>query len=329
MSDAEKKLMKSDSDSLLHTDATELGRLMIGMRAAYARGENVMDFARQAENSLGNSPISTLVAYDLQSGSYVAGARANPQGRVSWCGQLAHILDPYITEQTSVLEVGCGEATTLAGVLKHLGNTPKQALGFDISWSRCAHGLTWLAEKAEFADLFVADLFEIPLEDSSVDVVYTSHSLEPNGGHEEAAIKELLRVARRAVVLVEPIYELAGTEAQARMIEHGYVRGLKETAERLGATVRDYRLLDYCGNPLNPSGLVLMEKSVMTQSESSGLRWRCPLTHATLVAHAMGFYSPDAGVVYPVLAGIPLLRASHAVVASSFEARIKNSPIQK
>ena len=311
--------MKTDSDNPLHSDVTELGRLMFGMRAAYARGENVMEYARQTAGELGNSPISTLIAYDLQAGTYIAGARANPEARVRWCDQLACILNPYITKQSSVLEVGCGEATTLAGVLKRLSNTPKHAFGLDISWSRCAHGLTWLAENAASADLFVADFFEIPLEDSSIDVVYTSHSLEPNGGHEEAAIKELMRIARRAVVLVEPVYELADAEAQARMRAHGYVRNLKKTAEMLGATVRDYRLLDYCGNPLNPSGLVLIEKPAITSSESSNIQWRCPLTHSALVENAMGFYSPGTGVVYPVLGGIPLLRSSHAVVASSFE----------
>jgi len=320
MSDTGKKSMNTEPDNLFRADVTELGRLMLGMRAAYARGENVMEYARQTASVLGNSPISTLIAYDLQAGTYIAGARANPDARLRWCNQLAGILNPYITKQSSVLEVGCGEATTLAGVLKHLNDTPRHALGFDISWSRCAHGLSWLAENAVSADLFVADLFEIPLEDSSIDVVYTSHSLEPNGGHEEAAIKELMRIARRAVVLVEPVYELADANAQARMRAHGYVRRLKETAEKLGATVRDYRLLDYCGNPLNPSGLVLIEKSATTSSESSGIQWRCPLTHSALVAHNMGFYSPGTGVVYPVLGGIPLLRSSHAVVASSFEA---------
>jgi len=144
-------------------------------------------YARQAAGVLGNSPVTTLIAYDLQAGTYVAGARANPEGRVRWCGQLSEILDPYITEQSSILEVGCGEATTLAGVLKYLNNAPKHALGFDISWSRCAEGLGWLSENEVSAKIFVADLFDIPLEDASVDVVYTSHSLEPNGGREEEA----------------------------------------------------------------------------------------------------------------------------------------------
>lgn len=67
----------------------------------------------------------------------------------------------------------------------------------------------------------MADLFDIPLKDASVDVVYTSHSHEPNGGLEEDAIRELMRIARRAVILVEPIYELANSEAQSRMRTHG------------------------------------------------------------------------------------------------------------
>ena len=251
--------MKTDPDNPLGSDVTELGSLILGMRAAYTRKENVMAYARQTAGALRNSSVATLIAYDLQAGRYIAAARANPEGRVRWCGQLSEILNPYITEQSSILEVGCGEATTLAGVLERLDNTPKHALGFDISWSRCTEGLRWLSEHNARARLFVADLFNIPLEDASVDVVYTSHSIEPNGGREEDAMRELMRVARRAVILFEPIYELADAEAQARMRSHGYVQGLKEAAERLGANVSGYRLLTYTANELNPSGLVLIE----------------------------------------------------------------------
>lgn len=311
--------MNVKTEELLRVDTTEFGEMIVGMRAAYGRGENAMQYARNSSRALANTQVSTLIAYDLQAGSYIAEARAHPENRARWCEQLANILTPYVSKQSSVLEVGCGEATTLAGVLQRLQCVPRQALGFDISWSRCAHGLNWLEENAASADLFVGDLFEIPLEDESVDVVYTSHSLEPNGGREEAAIKELVRVARRVVVMVEPIYELAGAEAQARMREHGYVRGLKATSEKLGANVSDYRLLDYIGNPLNPSGLVLIEKSTSTTSEGAEIQWRCPLTHSSLLVDSMGFFSPDTGVVYPVMAGVPLLRSCHAVVASSFE----------
>lgn len=310
--------MKFDAENTLRSDMTELGSMISGMRAAYVRGENAMEYARSLQGG-GNSPVATLIAYDLQAGTYINFARANPDHRVKWGGQLAAILDTYVGEGCSILEVGCGEATTLAGVVSHLQNTPGQTLGFDISWSRCAHGLSWLQENKIDASLFVADLFEIPLEDNSVDVVYTSHSLEPNGGREEVAIKELMRIARKAVVLIEPIYELADEQGKVRMSEHGYVRGLKATAEKLGAKVVDYRLLDYTGNTLNPSGVVLIENNGAETSATTAVRWRCPLTHTRLTADQAGYYSMETGVVYPVLAGIPLLQASNAIVASAFE----------
>lgn len=303
------------SDNSFRSDVADLRHLILGMRTAYARGDNAMAYARQMANTAINSTVATLIAYDLQAGSYVEAARKNPAGNSRWCAQLAEIMNPFITQQGSLLEVGCGEATTLAGVAKHLNKMPEHALGFDISWSRCAEGLGWLSENKVSASLFVADLFDIPLEDASVDVVYTSHSIEPNGGREEEAIRELMRVARRAVVLVEPIYELANPEAQARMLTHGYVRGLKETAERLGANIADYHLLAYTVNTLNPSGLVLIEKE-FNEAASGKPTWRCPLTHTPMTDLGDIFAAVQTGLVYPVLRGIPMLRAEHGIVAS-------------
>lgn len=304
----------------LESDSTEIGDLILELRDAYSRGENVMKYAMRRTGGAINSTVSTLIAYDLQAGSYIEEAKKNPDARLKWCGQLATTLAPLITDESSLLEVGCGEATTLAGVVSALKSKPNKILGFDISWSRCAYARTWLAEKNVSAQLFVADLFEIPFEDNSIDVVYTSHSLEPNRGREAAAIRELMRVARKAVVLIEPIYELASPEARIRMDLHGYVKGLKKTAEELGAKIEDYRLLDYCGNPLNPSGAMIISKSSNDLSASvDEIRWRCPVTHTRLLPSDYGFYSVETGLVYPTLAGIPLLRSSHLVVGASFE----------
>ena len=305
----------------MSSDDADISRLINGMRKAYANGENAMEYARSMQGEHANTPISALIAYDLQAGSYIDDARRDPGWRRIWCEQLSLILGPYVTENSSILEVGCGEATTLSGVLDHLRPINCNAYGFDISWSRCAYGRTWLAEKEVAADLFVADLFNIPLDDSSIDVVYTSHSLEPNGGREQAAIAELMRVARKAVVMIEPVFELANTEAQKRMIKHGYVRNLKQTAEGLGALVCEYRLLEHSGNPLNPSGLVLLDANTgLAKTEDDySVKWRCPLTHTSLVSKYETYFSPETGLAYPVFGGIPLLHKSHAVVASAFE----------
>jgi SAM-dependent methyltransferase len=302
----------------------QMAEVILGMREAYFQGGNAMEWCREYfRNSKmiveGNDILATLVAYDLQAGSYVSAARSDRERNRRWCSQLADLIAGVFAEGDSILEVGVGEATTLTGVLGELGSKTGQAFGFDVSWSRVDEGRKWLRENRQEASLFVADLLIIPMGDDSVDVVYSSHSLEPNRGREEEAVRECLRVARKAVVLVEPIYELASGKAQARMRHHGYVEGLRATAEHLGADVLDYRLLDYSPNPLNPSGVLCLKKTGISGSASrthQAAVWRCPITGAELKRADDVFYAAEVGMAYPVLKGIPMLRAEHAIVAS-------------
>src|SRR5436190_20975158 len=89
-------------------DTRELGQLILGMRAAFARGENAMEHARTELRGSANSNVATLIAYDLQAGSYVANVRADPQANARWVAQLAGILAPFVTGHGFLLEVGCG-----------------------------------------------------------------------------------------------------------------------------------------------------------------------------------------------------------------------------
>lgn len=296
-------------------EANALRQLVVGMRDAYYRGDNAMAYARAQNVENSNAVFSTLVAYDLQAGSYVEEARKNHMYLDDWCLQLSNLLKPYVKRGDSVLEVGVGEVTTLAGVVKTIDVVDIRPIGLDVSWSRINVAKNWVRQNAVSAQLFVGDLFHIPFASNSIDVVYTSHSLEPNGGSEERALAELMRVARKAVVLVEPIYELASEQARKRMKEHCYVRGLKDVAERLGAKVTKYELLDVCSNPLNPSGVVLIEKPCSLECQDQIL-WQCPLTNVPLKDCSDYFFAEETGIAFPVLRGIPLLRPEHAVIAS-------------
>ena len=82
-----------------------------------------------------NSPDAILMSYDLQSGSYTT-LMDDPEHcamkkRVN--DSIADVLRPL--GAGSRLEVGVGEASTLAGVISALGIPPAKVAGFDISWS--------------------------------------------------------------------------------------------------------------------------------------------------------------------------------------------------
>ncbi len=299
-------------------DKEILARLILGMRHAYAQGDNAMAWARENFSFTDNDLISTLVAYDLQAGTYSEQARSNPDYVDIWCNQLAGLIEPYVTHGCDILEVGVGEANTLSGVLKALNINNLNAYGLDISWSRISAGRKWTEEKKTPSSLFVGDLFHIPMKDNSIDIVYTSHSLEPNAGREVESIRELLRVSRNVVILVEPCYELASQEAQQRMRSHGYVRGLKAAAELLGANVVEHKLLDFYNNPLNPSGslILLKNKTSLVNEDCVFGKWQCPLTGTPLLDKGAYFYAQSVGIAYPVLSNIPLLSPNHAIIAS-------------
>jgi uncharacterized protein YbaR (Trm112 family) len=158
-------------------------------------------------------------------------------------------------------------------------------------------------------------MFNIPLPNSSIDVVYTAHALEPNGGMEEPLIAELYRVAKRYVVLVEPAFEFACGEGKKRMIEHRYCTNVYESARLLDLKVLTHRPLDSVENPLNPPAITIIEKN---SKVATVRKLVCPQYKTELQDIGGMLYSPEALAVYPVLQGIPCLRVENAITASKY-----------
>lgn len=287
------------------------------LKAHYANGGNLMQYLRDLEQRSTNTVDDILISYDFQAGSYVKGYWQNQPQKDQYFAVVAGILaglGPF----NSLLEAGVGEATTLANVLRQLPHRPAHALGFDISWSRLHYGRAFVStQNAGPVTLFTGDLFRIPLPDNATDIVYTSHSVEPNGGREADALRELYRVARRYVVLLEPAYELASDEARQRMLAHGYVTNLLGTAQELGYVVREHRLIEPTQNPLNPTGLILIEKDA--SAEPSGpVSLACPITGAVLTETPDSLFAAEGLLAYPKIQGIPCLLAQNAILATHF-----------
>lgn len=288
------------------------------LRELYRRGENISSILRDEEKSLGNTKKIIEISYDLQAGSYVKSmddAAFNDFKR-EYSAEIANTIKS-VCNPKSILEAGVGEATTLSGVLETLNNTEIASYGFDLSWSRIYFAKKWLENNGiGDVDLCTGELSNLPYADNSVDVVYTSHAVEPNGGNEEEILDELYRVTKEYLILLEPGYEFASQEAKDRMNHHGFCKGINEIAKRKGYEVIRHELFSVSYNPLNPTAITIIKKCA---TKNSDFILACPKYKTPLIEKNGMLFSPEALVVYPVIDGIPCLRSENGVFASSFD----------
>lgn len=284
------------------------------IKELYDNNENIIQYLKRIGKNDVNSIEDILISYDFQSGSYIKHLSRNKELIENYCKAITKVFD-QLSKIHSIIEIGVGEATTLNTVLQNSKKRLDIIMGMDISWSRLKFAKELLNDfNIAGVRLFRGNLFQIPLMDNSVELVYTSHSIEPNGGKEEEALRELYRITQKYLVLIEPSFELANAQAKSRMIEHGYVTKLLSTALRLGYKIIEHRLFEYSINPLNPTGLIIIEKN---QGKSNSSSLVCPITHTKLTpVNKSLLYSKQSFLAYPVIEEIPCLLTENAILAA-------------
>ena len=282
-------------------------------------GVNIIKTMSKDRGIDSNTPEIIEVAYDLQTGSY----------QNKWSKE--HLQEHYklftkeiantilsVCNPNSIMEAGIGEATTFSGVLNHFSNNIN-AYGFDISWSRVSYARKWLKNKN--VNLCTGNLFSIPMLDNSIDVVYTFHSIEPNGGNEEKILKELYRVTNNYLILFEPDYEGTNEENKKRMDSFGYCKGLEKLAIKLGYEVVNHTSFIHNLNDTNPTAITIIKKNKTSNIKSSKDIFACPKYKTPLIFDKtkQTYFGPEALCVYPIIDNIPCLRIENGIFASKYE----------
>jgi ubiquinone/menaquinone biosynthesis C-methylase UbiE len=291
------------------------------LKNLYEKGVNISQYLRDKYDSENTSEIIEM-AYDLQAGTYIE-YMDNPEVKSFYrkrAKKLYSIIKTLVGKPYNIMEAGIGEGNFMGELLPLFRIDKPEAVGFDISWSRVACARDYLSKKGLYdVKLQTGNLPNIPFTDNAFDIVYTNHAVEPNRGKEADIIKELYRVTSKYLVMFEPIYELAGIEAQNRMENHGYVRNLKDTIMALGIKINEYKMLpkEFNLNKSNPSGIIILEKS----SEKTKINWKYadPLSKTVLKKIKGAYFSEESLKVYPVIDGIPCLRIENGIVASKYK----------
>lgn len=289
------------------------------IKEIYDKGGNIIDQLKRADINGQNTRLAIEISYDMQAGLYIKKAKKNVDYEIERAKKYANIINS-LNDVKSLLEVGVGEATTLSELLKYLSFNPYY-FGIDISFSRILYAKKNLKEKGLFDNsMYMADMFDLPFSDNSIDIVFSNHSLEPNGGYERDALNSLLRVAQKYVVLFEPIYEL-GNEVTKRHIEkHGYIKNLYEILSELNCKVIHYELL-YDSNPYshNNTGVIIVEKQKkITSSNNVKPEVVCPITKRKMEIVKQHYYCKDSMLLYPIISYIPCLTPNNAIIASHY-----------
>lgn len=294
------------------------------VKQIYEENGNIMKYLRNLAQRDYNTPEDIMISYDFQAGSYNENYMKNRELYEKYHCEISSNMNRYIhkllekgCKTYTILEAGIGEGTTFGPVMNKLEIKPECAYGFDIAWSRIKECNDFLNSMNVLNNrfTFVADIFSIPIKDNSIDVVYTVHALEPNGGNEKSLLKELYRVASKYVILFEPAYEFANKEQRERMELHGYVKNLSGEAENLGYNVVEHRLLENPLNKMNPTAIMVIDKGMDT---IEGTPLCDPISKGNMVKGASSYFSNDSLVAYPIVENIPCLNIENAILATKY-----------
>lgn len=292
------------------------------IKQIYEDGKNINKYLKNKLNLNNNTSQTIEISYDLQAGSYTE-AMLDQQYKKNQDLYTKEISNEILSlcVPHSVLEAGIGEGTTFSGVIENLNlSSNLKSYGFDISWSRVAYAKQWLKnENILNSHLCTGDLLNIPFTDNAIDVVYTSHSIEPNGGNEEAILKELYRITNKYLIIIEPAYEFSDEKIQQRMDSHGYCKNLKNIAESLGFKVIKYELFKVIVRDINPSLIIVIKKNSHENQIKSQEVFACPKTKKPLKKIDNIFYSKDSLNSYPIIQDIPCLKVENSVLTTKLE----------
>ena len=206
----------------------------------------------------------------------------------------------------SILEVGGGQLLNIEILIDACPTTELSAI--DLSFNRILAGRNYIREKlGKDVKVAKANAISLPFPDNHFDLVFSRHALEHMPQDYQGAIDEMVRVSRKAVVLLEPSYELGNISQKLKMISSDYVRGIKRYFDSKAMDLEEYHLLPI-GPAFNRTALYVYLKTINASNENVPFTMDfCPKCKVKMIKHSDGLYCQQCEAHYFVFEGIPVL----------------------
>ena len=164
-----------------------------------------------------------------------------------------------------ILEVGAGELTQYYLIKKDLDKKNykiERSCGLDLSFKRLEVGKKFLNSEGQEIETFQGDAQKMPFKDNEFDILYTCHCLEQVPHLLEACLKEMLRVSKKYIVLVEPSYEFTNKITRNHIFRKNYVKITDKVLSKILKGLRYKRFKMPIFQYINGSELIIIEKNL-------------------------------------------------------------------
>ena len=264
------------------------------LKKLYLNETNINQYLRKKTN-LSEKEIIKL-SYDVQSGSYVKNYNYFKSKKV-----LSQVIKEInSTNYKSLMDFGCGELTNFYTLIDNIKTKNKIFVANDLSFSRILIGKKFLKKKKKKIqlNLFSNNSIRIPLPDNSIDIVTSCHALEPNKNNAHKILKELWRISKKKLILLEPNNQLGDKLIKKRFEKHNYILDLEKKIKKI--TLK-YKIINnkFNFNPTNPASIFILEKN---SNKNNNFNFLNPKDNNDILKKKLNFYySQKTGEVFPIL----------------------------
>ena len=242
--------------------------------------------------------------YDIRSGLSIKNFYKRKSFFSIYIKEVIDLISSNFPKTSTILDCGAGELVTSNLILKKLKNLKKMYC-FDFSLQRLLDGKNNVNKFSQKKLLiFCADMFNIPLPDNSIDLVTTYQALEPNGSSEYNLIRELLRVSKNGLFLMEPDYENGSKAQKKRMKKLNYVKNLPKTIKKLGYKCKVIKMKNYSNSLNKCSAFIVFKKE---KKKTNHPNFVDPLNKSFLKNKKDYLYNQNTGHLYLKFNSIPIL----------------------